>query len=140
MQDGNVRRAVDYRNLGSEELGSVYQGLLEMHPQINADAGTFVLDTAAGNERKTSGSYYTPDSLVQCLLDSALEPVIAERLAGAKTPEDKEAALLNLKVCDPAVGSGHFILRAAHRIARHLARVRSGEEEASPAADRTAST
>lgn len=138
VQDGNVRRAVDYRNLGSEELGSVYQGLLEMHPQINADAGTFVLDTAAGNERKTSGSYYTPDSLVQCLLDSALEPVIAERLAGAKTPEDKEAALLNLKVCDPAVGSGHFILRAAHRIARHLARVRSGEEEASPAAYRTA--
>lgn len=138
VQDGNVRRAVDYRNLGSEELGSVYQGLLEMHPQINADAGTFVLDTAAGNERKTSGSYYTPDSLVQCLLDSALEPVIADRLAGAKSPEDKEAALLNLKVCDPAVGSGHFILRAAHRIARHLARVRSGEEEASPAAYRTA--
>ena len=84
VQDGNVRRAVDYKNLGSEELGSVYQGLLEMHPRINADAGSFELDTAAGNERKTSGSYYTPDSLVQCLLDSALEPVIAERLAEAK--------------------------------------------------------
>jgi hypothetical protein len=82
VQDGNVRRAVDYKNLGSEELGSVYQGLLEMHPRINADAGSFELDTAAGNERKTSGSYYTPDSLVQCLLDSALEPVIAERLSG----------------------------------------------------------
>jgi hypothetical protein len=84
VQDGNVRRAVDYKNLGSEELGSVYQGLLEMHPRINADAGSFELDTAAGNERKTSGSYYTPDSLVQCLLDSALEPVIAERLAEAR--------------------------------------------------------
>lgn len=138
VQDDNVRRAVDYKNLGSEELGSVYQGLLEMHPQINADAGTFILDTSAGNERKTSGSYYTPDSLVQCLLDSALEPVIAEKLARAKTAGEKEAALLGLKVCDPAVGSGHFILRAGHRIAKHLARVRSGEEEPSPATYRTA--
>lgn len=138
VQDGNVRRAVDYKNLGSEELGSVYQGLLEMHPRINADAGSFELDIAAGNERKTSGSYYTPDSLVQCLLDSALEPVIAERLAKAKTTKEKEAALLSLKVCDKAVGSGHFLLRAAHRIARHLARVRSGEEEPSPAVYRTA--
>ena len=138
VQDGNVRRAVDYKNLGSEELGSVYQGLLEMHPRINADAGSFELDIAAGNERKTSGSYYTPDSLVQCLLDSALEPVIAERLAKAKTPKEKETALLSLKVCDMAAGSGHFIIRAGHRIARHLARVRSGEEEPSPTIYRTA--
>jgi len=138
VQDNNVRRAVDYKNLGSEELGSVYQGLLEMHPRINADAGTFELDIAAGNERKTSGSYYTPDSLVQCLLDSALEPVIAERLAKAKTPKEKETALLSLKVCDMAAGSGHFIIRAGHRIARHLARVRSGEEEPSPSIYRTA--
>jgi hypothetical protein len=138
VQDNNVRRAVDYKNLGSEELGSVYQGLLEMHPRINADAGSFELDTAAGNERKTSGSYYTPDSLVQCLLDSALEPVIAERLAKAKTPKEKETALLSLKVCDMAAGSGHFIIRAGHRIARHLARVRSGEEEPSPTIYRTA--
>lgn len=138
VQDGNVRRAVDYKNLGSEELGSVYQGLLEMHPRINADAGSFELAIAAGNERKTSGSYYTPDSLVQCLLDSALEPVIAERLAQAKTTREKETSLLSLKVCDKAVGSGHFLLRAAHRIARHLARVRSGEEEPSPSVYRTA--
>ena len=170
VQDGNVRRAVDYKNLGSEELGSVYQGLLEMHPRINADAGSFELDTAAGNERKTSGSYYTPDSLVQCLLDSALEPVIAERLAAARAKSSKppkvakdspsppaaggegrgevgssltyshlaEQALLSLKVCDMAAGSGHFIIRAGHRIARHLARVRSGEEEPSPRVYQTA--
>ena len=80
VQDGNIRRAVDYRNLGAEELGSVYEGLLELHPEINPDVGSFELKIAAGNERKTSGSYYTPDSLVQCLLDSALEPVIEERL------------------------------------------------------------
>ena len=137
VQDGNVRRAVDYRNLGAEELGSVYEGLLELHPEINPDAGTFELKIAAGNERKTSGSYYTPDSLVQCLLDSALEPVIEETIKG-KTNEDAAAALLKLKVCDPASGSGHFIIAAAHRMARRLALLRSGGDEPSPSVYRTA--
>jgi hypothetical protein len=82
--DGNVRRSVDYRNLGPEELGSVYESLLEMHPDVNLDAGRFTLTVAAGSERKTTGSYYTPTSLVNCLLDSALEPVIDERLADAR--------------------------------------------------------
>lgn len=59
-------------------------------------------------------------------------------MAKAKTPKEKETALLSLKVCDKAAGSGHFIIRAGHRIARHLARVRSGEEEPSPAVYRTA--
>jgi len=59
-------------------------------------------------------------------------------LRKAKTPQAKEAALLSLKVCDPAVGSGHFLIRAAHRIAHHLASVRGGEEEPVPAAYRAA--
>ncbi|MBN1430609.1 MAG: type II DNA modification enzyme, partial [Anaerolineae bacterium] len=66
-----VLRAVDYKNLGPEELGSVYESLLELHPDIHIEARTFELGSAAGHERKTTGSYYTPDSLVQALLDSA---------------------------------------------------------------------
>ena len=137
VQDGSIRRPIDYRNLGSEELGSVYEALLELHPLINADTGAFELNTAAGNERKTSGSYYTPDSLVQCLLDSALEPVIAQAVHG-KHGETAVDALLRLKVCDPAVGSGHFLIAAAHRLAKRVAVARSGEDEPSPAATRTA--
>jgi Eco57I restriction-modification methylase len=125
-------RAVDYRNLGSEELGSVYESLLELHPEINLQAKSFTLRTAAGSERKTTGSYYTPDSLVQCLLDSALEPVVADRLKPCKTDAEREEAILNLKVCDPAVGSGHFLIAAAHRLARHLSRIRSDNSEATP--------
>ncbi|MPY94715.1 MAG: type II DNA modification enzyme, partial [Acidimicrobiia bacterium] len=71
-KDAKVPRAVDYRNLGAEELGSVYESLLELHAQVDVDARTFTLATAAGNERKTTGSYYTPDSLIRVLLDSAL--------------------------------------------------------------------
>ena len=66
------------------------------------------------------------------LIKSALEPVVADRLVKAGTRQDKEQALLSLKVCDPASGSGHFVLAAARRIGRELARVRSGEAEPDP--------
>ncbi|MHB8870190.1 MAG: Eco57I restriction-modification methylase domain-containing protein, partial [Thermoleophilia bacterium] len=132
--DGKIRRAVDYRNLGSEELGSVYEALLELHPEVNVPARAFGLASAGGSERKTTGSYYTPTSLIQCLLDSALEPVVADALSAP----DPEAALLALRVCDPACGSGHFLVAAAHRLAKHLAAARTGDEEPSPEAQRTA--
>jgi Eco57I restriction-modification methylase len=130
----NVLRQVDYKNLGSEELGSVYESLLELHPDVNTDAATFELTAVAGSERKTTGSYYTPSSLINCLLDSALDPVVAEAL---KKP-DREKAILDLKVCDPACGSGHFLIAAANRLSHHLATARTGDEEPSPAARRVA--
>jgi hypothetical protein len=137
IRDGNVRRAIDYKNLGAEELGSVYESLLELHPIVNADAGAFELKTAAGHERKTTGSYYTDDSLVQSLLGTALEPVIAETVKGKEGAAAAEA-LLKLKICDLAVGSGHFLIGAAHRLARRVAAARTGEEEPSPEAIRSA--
>ncbi len=138
-QDGRVRRVVDYKNLGSEELGSIYESLLELHPLINTDAATFELTAVSGSERKTTGSYYTPSSLIQVLIDSALEPVIGEALKRAGTSiEDQQAAILNLKVVDPACGSGHFLVAAAHRLARRLATVRTGEGEPAPEATRSA--
>ncbi|MEY2117169.1 N-6 DNA methylase [Rhodanobacter sp. FW106-PBR-R2A-1-13] len=116
---------INWRDMGPEELGSVYESLLELVPQISSDGHRFGFasaDESRGNARKTSGSYYTPDSLVQELLDSALEPVIRQRLAGATDPQ---AALLSITVCDPACGSGHFLLGAARRLATHLAQLRA---------------
>jgi hypothetical protein len=133
-RQNKMLRPVDYKNLGSEELGGVYESLLALTPQISGDGARFTFAEFAGNERKTSGSYYTPDSLVQCLLDSALDPVVEEAIKG-KTGAEAEKAVLSLKVCDPAVGSGHFLVGAALRLARHLARVRAhaqGESEPSP--------
>src|SRR5262249_2681383 len=134
VSDGRSLRPVDYRNLGSEELGSVYESLLELHPQFTPDPPSFVLKSASGNERKTTGSYYTPTGLITCLLDSALAPVLDE--AAAKPNPEK--AILDLKVCDPACGSGHFLIAAAHRIAKRLASVRTQEEEPAPDAVRHA--
>ncbi len=122
---------VDYRNMGPEELGSVYESLLELVPAIDLPARTFGFvgrteeGSTAGNARKLTGSYYTPDSLVQELIRSALDPVIEQRLAA--NPANPTEALLAIRVIDPACGSGHFLLAAARRLAEKLAQLRSLE-------------
>jgi hypothetical protein len=125
------RFPVAWRTVAADELGGIYEGLLELHPSLDVDAGAFELETAAGHERKKTGSYYTPTSLVDCLLDTALDPVIDAAVAGKRRAE-AEAALLALKVVDPACGSGHFLVAAARRMARRLATVRTGDDEPSP--------
>jgi type I restriction-modification system DNA methylase subunit len=130
-KDGITHR-INWRDLKTEELGSVYESLLEIHPRLEAN-GTFTLGSGAkGNDRKTSGSYYTPDSLVETLLDSALDPVLQKAEDGAETGENKVDAILDLRVIDPACGSGHFLLGAARRMADRVAKLRNedaGKEE-----------
>ena len=118
---------VNWRDMGPDELGYVYEGLLELVPQITGDRRSFSFagaDESRGHARKTTGSYYTPDELVQLLLASALDPVI-ERTVDAH-PEAADDALLELTIVDPACGSGHFLLAAARRLADRVARIRVG--------------
>jgi hypothetical protein len=124
-EDGSLSR-VNWRDMGPEELGSVYESLLELVPLVVKDGRQFTFatgDETKGNARKTTGSYYTPDSLVQVLLDSALEPVITDTIA--KNPSNAVEALLGLSIVDPACGSGHFLLAAARRLAAHVARLQA---------------
>jgi len=134
---------INYRALDVEELGSVYEGLLELHPVIenidSENSAAIIFLFHEGTDRKTTGSYYTRPELVNELIKSALIPLIEERMTPAKSSLNRddlkthqEAALLSLKVCDPAAGSGHFLLAAARTIAWYLARVRSGEENPPP--------
>jgi hypothetical protein len=131
-----VQRRVNYAGLDVEELGSIYESLLDYHPQVLRDPWRFAL--AAGSERKATGSYYTPPELVRELIESALVPVMEARRDAAKTKEERERALLSLTICDPAAGSGHFLLAAARRIGRELAMIRSGEAEPAPETYRAA--
>ncbi|HNB43984.1 MAG TPA: N-6 DNA methylase, partial [Burkholderiaceae bacterium] len=134
--DGGLSR-VNYRDMGPEELGSVYESLLELVPDLQGLASpttarlAFVGDdetdaSTKGNTRKLTGSYYTPDSLVQELIKSALEPVIAQTVKA--NPERPVEALLALTVCDPACGSGHFLLSAGRRLADEVALHRAAAE------------
>jgi len=89
-QEGSAPpRRVNYAALDTEELGSVYESLLDYHPAIQLDSRgkpTFAL--TPGSERKSTGSYYTPPALVSELVKSALEPVIEEKLRAARGKEN----------------------------------------------------
>lgn len=128
-----VLAPVDYRNMGPEELGSVYESLLELVPDVDLVARKFGFvgltseGSTAGNARKLSGSYYTPELLVQELIKSALDPVIAQRIEAR--PDAPVDALLAIRVVDPACGSGHFLLAAARRLAEKLAQLRAADGE-----------
>lgn len=117
---------VNWRAMETVELGSVYESLLELQPQLGDDGRTMLFASEAaeqkGHQRRTTGSYYTPDTLVQALLTTALDPVLDEAEAQATDPV---GALLKLSVIDPACGSGHFLLAAARHIATRLARIRA---------------
>ncbi|MFJ1595491.1 Eco57I restriction-modification methylase domain-containing protein [Streptomyces sp. NPDC088261] len=150
IRDENTSRwrPVDYRNMGSEELGSIYESLLELVPKHSATERTFELVNRLGNDRKKTGSYYTPSSLIETLLDSTLDPVIddaqkrgeqAASAAGEPDPSDAiMRELLSLTVCDPACGSGHFLVAAGRRIAKRVAAVRERNPEPTPEAVREA--
>ena len=129
---GSPPRRVNYAALDVEELGSVYESLLDYHPQIIADGAALRFELAYGSERKATGSYYTPPDLVGALIRATLDPVIAERLAPARTAAEKVQAILAIRVLDPACGSGHFLLAAARRLGKELARIRTGEDEPAP--------
>lgn len=129
---------IDYRNMGSEELGSVYEELLELTPQVNPAEKRFYFTTdlstetgraltTDGNKRKTTGSYYTPPCLVELLVHKALDPLIEERRKLA-TPGKQREALLSLRIIDPACGSGHFLLSAARHLAQAVAEVTTPAE------------
>ncbi len=120
--DNGQRVRINWRDMATEELGSVYESLLELVPIREQQGRVFAFAGGAetrGNSRKVSGSYYTPDSLVQALLDTTLNPVLdkAEAEGGAE-------AILALNVIDPACGSGHFLLGAARRMATRVAQLR----------------
>ncbi|MGY6217088.1 Eco57I restriction-modification methylase domain-containing protein [Methylolobus aquaticus] len=135
---------VNYAALNVEEFGSVYEGLLEYQPVFvgppgplpgqGLAMGSITFDFAQGGQRAATGSHYTPDDLVQPLLQHSIDYLIADKLKES----DAERALLSLRVADISCGSGHILLAAARHIATELAIVRTGEEQPSPLAVREA--
>ncbi|WP_218667965.1 Eco57I restriction-modification methylase domain-containing protein [Sphingopyxis sp. KK2] len=131
------RRYINYRDLSVQQLGSIYERLLEFEI-VHDDNGALAVRPNLF-ARKNSGSYYTPDELVGLILDKTLEPLIAERLSAFRTAlaklkpsdahdyhigdlndADPAQAILQLRVCDPAMGSGHFLVSLVDTLADHV--------------------
>ena len=128
------RRYINYRDLGVQQLGSIYERLLEQ--EIVRDGGEILVHPNIF-ARKDSGSYYTPDDLVGLIVAETLEPLAQARidafaaeasaLAESPVPEDRRIGrlrrldpaekLLELKICDPAMGSGHFLVNLVDHLA-----------------------
>ena len=142
FKDGNVQQRVNYSALDVEELGSVYESLLDYQAVLQPSDKGMVFELRAGAERKSTGSYYTRPELVHELVESALVPVMESRIAAAEKASEgknlveeqkaKIETILDMTVCDPACGSGHFLLAAARRLGKELARIRTGEDEPKP--------
>ncbi|MCL0057503.1 N-6 DNA methylase [Dehalococcoidales bacterium] len=146
------RGFVSYRDLSIRELGSIYEGLLEHRPRYAAQAvaviredkrekfipltelgnrkalktylpGSVYLETDKG-ERKATGSYYTPDYIVKYIVSNTLGPLLEE---AKKSDGNLIDAILSLKVLDPAMGSGHFLVEATDFLTRALVEALGGD-------------
>ena len=124
------RVKINYSSLDVEEFGSVYEGILEMRPfvQPGVSAAEWQFGFVGGLDRQSTSSYYTRPDLVQNLIKTTLEPVIKEKMAHLSSTEEKVKALLNMKVCDAASGSGHIVLAMARTIAWYVCALRTGED------------
>ena len=105
------RERITYQDLAIQHLGNIYEGLLEYEPTVQSSSERVQL-TKDKSKRKTSGSYYTSDAIVRSMVENTLAP-LCER----KTFEE----ILQLKVLDPAMGSGHFLVGAIDHLALELA-------------------
>jgi len=119
--------SVDYADLRVQQLGSIYEGLLEHH-FVRGGQGRLELRTDKA-ERKATGTYYTPDYIVKYIVEQTLGPLLAEieqrqEVQAARTAGRQDNsfanAVLQLNVCDPAMGSGHFLVEATIYLADHV--------------------
>lgn len=172
---------IDFKSLGVRQLGSIYEGLLEFKLRIAREKLAVIrdgkrevympyaqavkqkkniLDTIepghvyienTKQERKATGSYYTPDYIVKYIVQHTVGPVLDEKFAALrprlndaqrdyrqhkavaqKKGEDPEKFwqndamqqladdCLNVRVLDPAMGSGHFLVEAVDFISNRL--------------------
>ena len=131
-ESNGQRRFVNYRDMSVQQLGSIYERLLESASRCVTRTARYVVRPNS-YARKDSGSFFTPQELVDLIIDRTLKPLAEERLTAFETESqraegrpaaqalsvspscrsiDPAEAVLDLKVLDPAMGSGHFLVTA----------------------------
>ena len=133
------RRFVNYRDMSVQQLGSIYERLLEQEP-VRDESGEIVIRPNP-YARKDSGSFFTPQELVDLIVDRTLKPLVEERLSAFEKRAaelerdhrprverlaelvtlDPAVAALDLKILDPAMGSGHFLVTAVDFLSDYIA-------------------
>lgn len=137
-EEGGTRKYINYRDLSVQQLGSIYERLLERSLAVD-EAGNIIVQLNPF-ARKTSGSYYTHQDLVDLIIERTVGPLLEERrtafaelderLRSSRRPKatrlrqlakaDPAQAFLELRVCDPAMGSGHFLVSLVDYLADNV--------------------
>ncbi len=131
---------INFRDLSVRELGAIYEGLLEFEPVEDLDAPAGIRVRPNAFSRKNTGSYYTPDELVSLIIERTIGPLVEEKIRlfadmAVALGNDRRAVplrlaeleaidpaerILDLKICDPAMGSGHFLVSLIDYLARRV--------------------
>lgn len=134
---GDMPKWINFRDLSVQQLGSIYERFLEF--EVAQEKGTIIIRPNIF-ARKTSGSYYTPETLVNLIIEKTVGSLVEERieafrakadeLKSARTPKaermqqltllDPAEKILELRICDPAMGSGHFLVSLVDWLADHV--------------------
>ncbi len=136
--DDGLPRFINYRDMSVQQLGSIYERLLERQPTRDANGEIGIRPNSYA--RKDSGSFFTPQELVDLIVDHTLKPLVEERLgkfekrakelaSDKRSKKDRRTelqkldpakAVLDLKVLDPAMGSGHFLVTAVDFLSDYI--------------------
>ena len=116
---------LDYAALETRHLGAIYEHLLEYHLTVKDGK---VDDLPNPKERKSTGSYYTPQYIVDYIVENTVGPLIDNIVKKTDDPSEQVDNILDLNVLDPAMGSGHFLVGATNYIAKRICQIEYGEE------------
>lgn len=139
-EKGRGRVRINFRDLSVQQLGSIYERLLEYEPIADADAPDGIAIRLNPFARKGSGSYYTPDELVKLIIERTVGPLVKERIVAFEERAqalasdtrrielrldelrrlDPAERILDLKIVDPAMGSGHFLVSLVDYLAEEV--------------------
>jgi len=115
---------LDYAALETRHLGSIYEHLLEYHLTVKDKK---ISDLPNPEERKNTGSYYTPQYIVDYMIMNTVGPFVDQIIKDTSYPEEQIEKILSLNILDPAMGSGHFLVGVVNYIAKRICEIGGAE-------------
>ena len=117
---------VNYAAIEIRHIGTIYEKLLEFHPE---KMGNKIEIFTHEGKRESEGTYYTPKFIVDNIVENALGPIVDEIMNNTKNPRNQTEKILQLKILDPSMGSGHFLVGAADYLGKRLAMIDQDDSE-----------
>ena len=119
---------LDYAALEVSHLGSIYEHLLEYHLTIKKGK---ISELPSPQDRKSSGSYYTPEYVIGYVVAKSVGPIINKIIEENTSKEDQIKKILELNILDPAIGSGHFLIGTTKYIAKRICEIENSDSQLS---------